>query len=426
MVDGISFRWRLAATLLLALMFLSFVRATMPVRLASGDDVIIQAALSKPDKNASSVFFADWSQRQGRFYFAITTYRLPYEIYKIRDPFAFAFIRATALFAQYALLGWLLARICRNEAAGWLCTIVAAGALHIPAIFYPVLSYPAYSAGSIALLLALHCYLTGVQRSQAIWLSAAACLHLYALLCHENFLVFTVLFPVLAWATGYGRSTGVILWQCLPLLLVSVVYACVYAGFRWLHPTTYDGTVFSFSLSGAMTSWTRQTLAAIPGFELFINRTTPYYSGGPLWKTTSELKVILGSVASINLVLALISALFAAGLAYKAAASRVPALPVVIFLMLATALPNLLPSLAQKYQENAHHRFYPYVYSFSSYCWGVAAATCLGLMLVGKPHAKKSALRRGLPLLALLMAAVFISAQASNSHVIGLLCRWYG
>ena len=65
--------------------------------------------------------------------------------------------------AQFILLGWLVARLCKDEAVGWLVVLISGGAMHIPAIFYPILSYPAYSAGSIALLLALHSLLANLK-----------------------------------------------------------------------------------------------------------------------------------------------------------------------------------------------------------------------------------------------------------------------
>jgi hypothetical protein len=425
MEDPFTSRWRLAAALLLALMLVNFVRVTRPVRLATNDDVSLQAAFSGRSPGGADRFLADWSEQQGRFYFSTAAYKAPYAVYRVRDPALFSLARAVLLFSQFALTGWLLARLCRSEAAGWLSALVAAGALHIPAVFYPVLSYPAYSAGSIALLLSLHCFLTGVRGSRAAWLFAAGCLQLLALLWHENFLAFTVLFPVLAWAAGADRSARGVLRASLPAAAVSAAYLAVYVTFNREYATGYDGTVFSFNLAGAGTAWLRQTLAATPGFELFVSRLAPYPSTGPLWKSAPEIAGILGSVALLGGALALAGAAVATALARRAAAGAPAAARVLLFILVAAAVPNLLPSFTQKFQENAHHRFYPYVYSFNSYCWGVCAAVCLWQGLAARLRPGGSRLRILLAALFLLLGALFVSAQASNQHTLELLRKWY-
>ena len=425
MADPFTSRWRLAAALMLALMLVNFVRLTRPVRLANSDDISLQAAFSGQSPGGADRFLADWSEQQGRFYFSTGAYKVPYAVYSIRDPALFSLARAVLLFSQLALTGWLLARLCRNEASGWLFVLVAAGALHIPAVFYPVLSYPAYSVGSIALLLALHCFLTGVERCRIAWLFAAGCLQFCALFWHENFLAFTVLFPGLAWVAGADRSAGAVLRASLPAVAVSAAYLTVYVAFERIYSTGYDGTTLSFSPAGASTSWIRQTLAATPGFELFISRLAPYPSVGPLWKSAPEIAAILGSIAMWGAALAIAGAAVATGLARRAAACAVPAALVVVFLLVAVAMANLLPSFTQKFQENAHHRFYPYVYSFNSYCWGVCAAVCIWQRLAGKLHPGGFRLRLLLAALFLVLVALFTSAQASNQHTLELLRKWY-
>jgi hypothetical protein len=411
--------------MLLALMLVNFARVTLPVRLANGDDISLQAAFAGRSPGGADRFLADWSEQQGRFYFSTAAYKAPYALYSIRDPALFSLARAVLLFSQFALTGWLLARLCRSEAAGWLSALVAAGALHIPAVFYPVLSYPAYSAGGIALLLALHCFLTGVERCRVEWLFAAGCLQLCALLWHENFLAFTALFPALAWAAGSDRSGRGIIRASAPSVAVSAAYLAVYLAFKRAHSTGYDGTMLSFDPAGAGTAWLRQTLAAAPGFELFISRLAPYPSSGPLWKSGPEIAAILGSVALLGAALALAGAAVATGLARRAAAGAAPAAPVLLFLLAAVALPNLLPSFTQKFQENSHHRFYPYVYSFNSYCWGVCAAVWLWQRLAGGLRSGGFRLRLLLAALFLVLGALFISAQASNQHTLELLRKWY-
>jgi hypothetical protein len=425
MPHRLTSRWRWVASLLLAALLVNFVAMTRSVRLANTDDVRLQAVFSQPEGRGLDRFLDDWSEQQGRFYFAAGSYRLPYAVYAVHDPVRFASARAAALFVQFALAGWLLARLCRNEAAGWLCTMVAMSALHLPAVPYPVLSYPAYAAGGMALLGALHCFLTGIERSSGRWLLCAAGLHLLALLWHENFIAFTVLYPAISWAARTGRPAGALIRANLPVLFVSAAYVGVYVGFRHLYSTGYDGTVLALKPVGAATSWMRQTLASAPGFELLVNRAAPYPTVGPLWKSAGQVLGILGSVPAAGLALALAASVAGAGLARQAGSSGAPSAPVVVFLLLAAALPNVIPSLTQKFQENAHHRFYPYVYSFGSYYWGVAAATALWLVLAAERGPGGAWPRLRLPLLFVLLLGVFVSAQASNRHTLELLRTWY-
>jgi hypothetical protein len=417
--------WRWAALVLSSMLLLNLTYMTEPVRLANSDDVKIQTALSQPHKEKRDELFVDWSQQQGRFYFACPSYQLPYAIYAIKDPFLFSLSRAIIVYAQFILLGCLVARLCQNEAVGWLVVLISGGALHIPSIFYPILSYPAYSAGSIAVLLALHCFLSNLKTPQIKWLLAACLFYLFALLWHENFLIFALLFPALCWAAGSGLTPAAIIQRSLPVFCVAGIYLGIYFGFRHIFPGSYDGTAVSFDLVGAVDAWTRQTFAALPGFEFFINRAAPYPNLGPFWKNGVALAATLYSVTLTGFALAFGGGLVTTALARRAAAACVPTRKIILFLLLAAVLPNILPSLTQKYQMTAHHRLYPYVYSFNSYCWGIAGATASLIVILGRPHVALSVKRGSLLLSLLIMWALFFSAQASNQYTLNLLCRWY-
>jgi hypothetical protein len=421
----LALQWRCAALVLSSMLLLNLTHMTEPVRLANSDDAKFQAALSQPNKEKLNELFTDWSQRQGRFYFASPSYGLPYAIYVIRNPFLFSLSRAIIVYAQFILLGWLVARLCNDEAVGWLVVLISGGAMHIPAIFYPILSYPAYSAGSIALLLALHSFLSNLKSTQIKWMLGSCVLYLFALLWHENFLIFVLLFPALCWATTSRLTLAEIIQRSLPILCVAGIYLCTYIGFRHLFPPIYDGTVTSFDLAGVVNAWTRQTFAALPGVELLINRAASYPNVGPLWKNSVALAATLHSVSLTGFALAICGGLLAVALARRTTATCVPTLKTISFLLFAAALPNILPSLTEKYQMTAYHRLYPYVYSFNSYYWGIAGATILLVFILGRPNISLWASRGRLLLTLLLMWAIFISAQASNQYTLNLLSRWY-
>ena len=116
----------------------------------------------------------------------------------------------------------------------------------------------------------------------------AACIYyLFALLWHENALIFVLLFPALCWVASFRSDTSrdysakpSYLLQCSGYLLGYV---------HWISPTSfiriYDGTVTSYNLAGAVNAWTLQTFAALPGVELFINRAASY----PTWDHSGRI-----------------------------------------------------------------------------------------------------------------------------------------
>ena len=127
----------------------------------------------------------------------------------------------------------------------------------------------------------------------------------------------------------------------------------------------------------------------------------------------------------MGFVLAIGSGLLTVALARRTATTCAPTSKTISFLLFAAALPNILPSFTQKYQMTAYHRLYPYVYSFNSYCWGIAGATILLVVILGRPNVSLLVSRGSLLLTLLIMWALFISAQASNQYTLNLLCRWY-
>jgi hypothetical protein len=405
-------------------MGVSFVRLTNPVRLANSDDVIFQKVV-RSDHAHVEQYFAELSRSEGRFYFAVPVHRIPYALYNIQNPQLFACLRTLALLIQLALLGVLLARFVACEAIGWLYAVIAFAALHIPSIFYPVLSYPVFWVGSIAILVSIHSYLSYARSLRPGWLFLSAISLLYALICHENFLTFVVLYPFVELFGTRGRTYLAAFQRCLPIALIAAAYVGVYLAFRRLCVTDYNGVHFSADLRAAMLSWTRQTLAAAPGIELILNREGPYPNTGPLWKTPHEIAVIMKGLDPSNAVLALACALIASILMKRAQIRRRDAIGLIVLFAAATALPNVIPSLSTKYQLNAHHRFYPYVYSFTSYCWGIGAVLLLILSLKRFPQTNDRRVSMIDIGTFVFLSLVFISAAGSNQNTAGLLKSWF-
>lgn len=424
-IARLSRPWRVAAVLALVVLAANFFVATEPVRLASSDDAVIDSALHNQPGSLGDGIFVTWGLQQGRFYFAVPGYRLPYLCYLAGGSTILALGRTVLTLAAFGLLGALLGRLLRNEAAGWLYTLVAFGMLHLPSVPYPVLSYPAYAVGGISLLLACHCFLTGLRDRRPGWLLAGGLFHVYALLCQENFLVFTLIYPALALvgAAGGGRWARVA--RSGPYFVLSAAYVAVYVVFQRRHPSTYEGTLLSPHPGEAVRSWACQTLAALPGFELLANRQAPYPNEGPFWKPGRQVLDLLRALPFSAGTIALGAAAVATGLAARAARSGRPSLRLAALCAAAAVLPNLLPALTVKYQEAAHHRYYPYVYSFTAYGWLVGAALVAWLVWAARSDGGSARGRAALPVLGCVLAALFLSAQASNLHTLALLRAWF-
>ncbi len=423
-IARLSRPWRAAAALALAVLSARFFLATEPVRLACSDDAVIDDALHNRPGSLGDGIFVTWGLQQGRFYFAVPGYRLPYLGYLARGPAFLALIRTALTLAAFGLLGALLARLLRSEAAGWLYTLAAFGMLHLPSVPYPVLSYPAYAVGGVSLLLAAHCFLSGLRDRRPGWLLAGGLFHVYALLCQENFLLCTLVYPGLALVAAGGAGRWARVARSGPYFVLSAAYLAVYLAFQHRHPSSYGGTQFSPHLGEAVRSWACQTLAALPGFELLANRPAPYPNAGPFWKPGRQVLDLLQALPLLGWVTALGVAAVATGLAARAADSARPSPRVAALWAAVAVLPNLLPALTLKYQAAAHHRYYPYVYSFTAYGWLVGAAL-VAWLLWARSEGGSPRPRAALPALGCLLGALLLSAQASNLHTLALLRAWF-
>jgi hypothetical protein len=424
-IARLSRPWRAAAALALAVLAANFFVVTEPVRLACSDDAVIDNALHNRPGSLGDGIFVTWGLQQGRFYLAVPGYRLPYLGYRVGGPAFLALGRTVLALAAFGLLGALLARLLRSEAAGWLYALAAFGMLHLPAVPYPVLSYPAYAVGGISLLLACHCFLSGLRDRRPGWLLAGGLFHVYALLCQENFLVFTLVYPGLALVGADREGRWARVARSGPYFVLSAAYVAVYVAFRHRHPSGYAGTQFSPRPGEAVRSWACQTLAALPGFELLANRQAPYPNVGPFWKPGRQVLDLLRALPLLGGMIALGAAAVATGLAARAARSARPSPRIAALCAAGAVLPNLLPALTVKYQEAAHHRYYPYVYSFTAYGWLVGAALVTWLVWAARSEGGPPRARAALPVLGCLLGGLFLSAQASNLHTLALLRAWF-
>ncbi|HUR60303.1 MAG TPA: hypothetical protein VM029_21445 [Opitutaceae bacterium] len=409
-----------AACAVLLATFLAFVTDTRAVRLACSDDVDNQRMTR--DGTIATHFVAS-AQEQGRFYYAVPGHVIPYRLYNLDGPWLFSAVRAGLLFVSLGLLGWLCGRVAANAALGWMTALFAAAALHVPATFFAVLSFPTMMVGLGALLASLHLHLTHVRRNSPIAACASGLLLLLACQYIEVFVIFFPVFVALSWRAG-ARSLRALLRSLIAPLTAAAGYVAVYALFRLSYPSTYGGTQLSLDPRSALDVLFRLTYSVAPPFELFAHRTNPS-GGGAFLKTAAEIQALLGGVDASRIALVLGQAAVVAALAWRSI--RTPAAiggGAIVFAFACMPLPNLPVSVAAKYQIWVHQRGFPYIYSFYSYCCLVFGLVCLAHWIAARRRTARGA-RRWITGFSVACSALFFSAQASNRNALQLLHAWY-
>lgn len=394
---------------------------TWPVRFANIDDV----ESFHVTQSGQIVQYIDLLARsQSRFY-QLWNLGLIELFNYIGPPFWFALHRTILLGLQYALGGWLLARLCGAARYGWLFWIAGLGTLQLPPGFYPVLSYPSIAFGFIALLTAALAYdhaLTGGKRSLLGW--AAVCFFA-AMLFHETFAIYALVFPLILVARR--RKQTHLRWASLwPLGAAFTLYLAIYFAYRWMTVSehNYDGTTPSFTLWPALQAWTRYSFSIAPGFELWVLRNNQlgaplFRSPAAVWQTVRE-GLTFAAVAKTVLVTACAGWLLHKP--HRALTGRLT-----LRLAAAAACPALLAcvpiALSIKYQEWAHLRQIPYAYSFFTcfFAWGALSA----LFISGA--GSRPGMRHGLVHVVAILAIAYAAfcAQISNPRVLHQLNSAY-
>jgi hypothetical protein len=405
--------------LLLAGGFLTFWFQTIPVRLATSDDVLFQQVARE---GHAAEYLADIARQQGRFLYCTPIYRFAlFFPYLVQAPWLFSLLRTAAFYMQIALAATLAARVMRSTAFGALVALLLAGTLHIPDTFFLLLSFPPAWIGFAALLGALHCHLTFVRQPGLLSGLLAGVFYLLAALMHDVFIVFLPLFFVLSCLQGKPQVLRLLRQNLIPLA-VALAYVAVYRGFAREFPSSYEGTQFSLDVPLAAKVLLRQLVGIVPGFELVVHR-VPADTTGPLFRPLADIGQTLGALPAPCWLLALGFSAMAAwlcGLCLRA--PRPQAWPWLLALGFA-CLANLPIALSVKYQVFILHREFPYGYACLSFYFAVVATVGALLWFAGfLPEAG----RRRLPLACGgVTLACCVSALASNQRILQILLAKY-
>lgn len=410
----VSRRAWIGICLLFAIGFVLFWVRTTPVRLANSDDVDFQKITSS---GIAEKWITENALTQGRFYQAtpvfVSVLTAPY---KIVQPWAFSFLRTAAFFGQVGLAAWLLARVTGNPAWGATLALTILCTLHIPLTYYLLLSYPFDWLGFCAVLAALHFHYSHLARPRLGTGVLTGVCFLTGCLMHEIFVLFLPLFAALTWLRGDRRWIR----ANLAPLTVAFAYAFVYLLFARLHPTTYQGTQFSFNLVAAFQVVVRQIVGNVPGFELIVGRL--YGDAVPLLRSGEEVIHTLLAVPRLDLLVGLVEASAATGLLLHAV--RQPPVLVrgwpwaagfAVFL-------NLPLAFSAKYHVFILCREFPYAYVFYSFFFMVLAFLSLVVWVAQLPVVRNHGRILG-GLAGSMILAASISAAASNHRVLQILTQ---
>jgi hypothetical protein len=290
-----------------------------------------------------------------------------------------------------AALAVLAAGLARSPELGLLTATLAVGLYQDNWHHNILTAYPfVFDSGMLWLLGAGYALVRHGRSGRAGWLVAAN-IAMFLAFCHfEAFVAYLPVLAGLVWLTGRGTARQRLM--TLPAAFaVLPVYAAVYLGYRFAHPSQYAGNALALSSPEVLlkTVWA-YSRAALPlgGFAFnieYINR-FPQATGRFVLGFGQYLAELAGHLAQFPPAWPAMG-LLAGGLAFSCLDRAALARPRVLVWALcayAVVCPNLLIALSAKYQEPAAGGLGWYVTSTFSF-YAVAVGLALGgLALAGR------------------------------------------
>jgi hypothetical protein len=389
------------------------------VRFSNTDDVAFETAARS---GRAEQYLINNAESQARFYFATPVYRhLLLSPYCIESPLVFSGVRGVLFYVQAGLLGWLAARLWGNAPLGAAVSFLIVSTLHIPATFFPVLSYFAMSAGFVALLIALHSYLSWLRRGSPFAAVLAAVSLLFSCLSLELFALFLPAFAFLAW-TERGQKWSSAVAALLAPAVVVVLFLATYAAFAREFRSSYPGTQITFDPAAAAGILFRQLVGVIPGFEMVVHR-LPEGHSGPLFRPLAEILADI-SMGGEELCIGLAHGILTVWLIRAAWRKRSRPIasdwPALIILGMLANLPLLF---SVKYQTFIFQRQFPYIYAFYSFCLFAWAFAAIMVWLADYTPRLRRVLASAV---SISIIALCVSAQLSNARTLAALKSKYG
>lgn len=124
--------------------------------------------------------------------------------------------------------------------------------------------------------------------------------------------------------------------------------------------STYDGTHIALDIPAASNALLRQTISALPGFELIATRSQPGTASGSFWRPSSQMIELVRELPGWGWILILLQIAATAVLARVALRGAGTSARTLVVVAICIVLPNIPISLTPRYQLFAHHRMYPH------------------------------------------------------------------
>lgn len=203
----------------------------------------------------------------GRFYYIFSSWFgwIPYAV----DDFAyFKTLQLVALLGNFAALYFLASKVGRSTSFALLALLIALVTTQSRWEHNLVAAYPWAFSTSLTLAMAAVGlfveYLDGARKWKQL-LSAA--LFFLSLLTYESFLLYALIFALLARPRrqGVGHGLAVTLRAIWPHAALASLYLAAYVGFRVAFPTLYGGTRIRFAPSAVVAVWKTFGRSALPG-----------------------------------------------------------------------------------------------------------------------------------------------------------------
>jgi hypothetical protein len=239
---------------------------------------LVHAGFATPD----DFVYSRWAHSEKRWEYAwdaasaMGRFQMPFHIALNLVPYApgnelfLKTLQIGGLVVTLLLFGHTVARLADDVDDGLLAVLLGAALLPNMWEHFPYAAYPfVFAFGASVLMLALLAFRRDLDGAPRRFRLASALLFLVAALTYESFLVYCVVFVLLAWQRKAKDGPRAVLGACAPILATVLLYVMVYLAWRAANPSTYSGSQLVLDapslLRAARVVW-QFAVAALPGY----------------------------------------------------------------------------------------------------------------------------------------------------------------
>lgn len=309
----------------------------------------------------------------GRFYFFITRwiYALPY---LIDSPLYFSTLYILPIALCFVAFAQLINKLFKNSNITLLSSLLLLATFQIMGFHSSTTSYPFYFTSALAMILfSFSLMLSYYNSNKKSYLLLSSFLMFIASLYYETFMVYYLVFPILAlWKRGEENKTPIqliklVLKDLLPYIIFGLIYLIAYFGFMHFYPPQYSGLQLADNLSpmGILKTMYKLTFYALPLQVYFDYK-----------------HLISTSLLSITNILFLGSSLLIGILTYfslnRETKIRYKSLILIVLIgMFFALIPQIFIAITKKYYLQDLKNYVPTFFSFFAYTLSIVAIIVL-------------------------------------------------